>query len=194
MVSPMPGKDPGWGRPSAILLGVLLPWHVTRRVGRSGQVLVVLRGAFLSFAFALVMFGVVLVLIGNLGEALIDPTAAAGGVLAYGLVTYVVAGRIKARLPCGSIGELVGAYRTRFFLRIAFADAAALIGFVLTFQSGSLLPYAAGLIPAALGFIRVAPTRGNLQREQDAMRADGCPFGLYDLLCETTLGGGASAP
>jgi hypothetical protein len=193
MVAPMPGKDPGWGRPSAILLG-LVPGYATRRKTGTRNVLVTLRGAFLSYVLALVLFGVVLVSLGDLGDASLDPTIAAGCLLAYGLVTYVVAGRISARLSCESAEKLVAAYRTRFFLRVAFADAAALFGFVLTFLSSSLLPYAAGLIAAAPGFVRLAPTRANLQREQDAMRAEGCPLGLYDLLCETTLGGEASAP
>jgi hypothetical protein len=193
MVAPMPGKDPGWGRPSAILL---LGFGVPPRSkdGGNPNLLVAIRQLFVSFVLGLGLFGVVLVLIGHPGGTSIDPTAAAGGVLAYGLVTYVVAGRIKTRLPCSSIGELLAAYRARLFVRVAFAESAALVGFVLTFQCDSLLPYAAGLIPAALGFIRLAPTRARLQREQNAMRADGCSFGLYDVLCEATLGGQAATP
>ncbi len=77
------------------------------------------------------------------GEALIDAMAKIGGGVAYGLAAIgpgigigYVAGRsveAMARQP-----EAAGMVRTTMFLGIAFAEALALIGFVVFIMIGAL--------------------------------------------------------
>jgi hypothetical protein len=178
-------RDPGWGGIGSILLGMLMPGLLIRRAGSQANLLVTLRSAFLSFCAALVMFGVVLAfIVEDVADPWAEPEVVAAGVAALGFALVLASWRI-ARLTCqADAGAMVAAYRTRFFLRIAFAESAALVGFVQVFLVGSLLPYLAGLVPAAVGFARLAPTRGNLERDDDDLRTEGCPHSIHDLLCE----------
>ncbi len=191
-MSGLPDDDPGWGSTRSVLGGMFLPmWRTHRRPPAGESALLTIRKVFLSFSMALVSFLFVLTVIDtSVEDPPFSPTAAALGVLAIGFVQVFVSWQFTRDLPC-DIGGLLGMYRTRFFLRIAFAEAAALIGFTLVFITGSLLPYLAGLIPAAVGFARLAPTRANLQREDERLRDRSCPHSLYRLLCEAKFGDAA---
>ena len=194
MTDRVPGDDPGWGSLGRILLGVLVPWLGARRVAKERNALVALRSLFLTFAVAQLLIGVVVLVLHSGADdrdASIDAGVAVAGVAAIGLVLVVVSWALLRRLPCGDVGQLVGAYRTRFFLRIAFAEMSTLLGFTATFLADSPLPYFAGLLPAAIGFARLAPTRANLQREDDELLAQGCPHSLYRTLLDAELGDAA---
>jgi F0F1-type ATP synthase membrane subunit c/vacuolar-type H+-ATPase subunit K len=187
----LPGEDPGWGPLGKVVLGLFLPWLAIRRAASaSSNALVTLRSVFLAFALAQVFIGVVVLFLvgGAEGEPELEPEVAAGAVLVIGTVLVLVSRTLLRQLPCTDLGRLVGAYRTRFFLRLAFAESSTLLGFVGSLLSDSALPYLAGLVPAAIGFARLAPTRGNLQREDDALLAQGCAHSLYGALAQATLG------
>jgi hypothetical protein len=191
MASGMPGEDPGWGPLGKVVLGAFVPGLAARRAATAANALVAMRSLFLAFAMAQVLIGVVVLLVvpgGDRADPAIDPGVAAAGVAVIGVVLVLVSWRLKRQLPCGDLGELVSAYRTRFFLRIALAEASTLLGFTACFLSDSALPYLAGIVPAAIGFARLAPTRGNLQREDDALVAQGCGHSLYATLAQATLG------
>jgi hypothetical protein len=84
----------------------------------------------------------------------------------YRVVSLIVPRLVQCPLDCTDPGALLATYWTRFFLRIAFADAAALVGFVLA-DSWWLYPLGAAF--AFVGFVRLAPTERNLQRDQEAL-------------------------
>jgi hypothetical protein len=114
--------------------------------------------------------------------ATISGSVAAVVVFALGLSGVVLSWRLKPELPGDDLGQLLGAYRTRFFLRLAMAEAGAVMGFVGFFLTQNPLVYFVGLIPAALGFAMLAPTRANLEREDQAMAARGCRYTIYRAL------------
>jgi hypothetical protein len=186
-----PGADPGWSLDARMLL-LFVPIVGTRLAIRrmTGTSLGTLRALFLNFLVSLLMVGVVVLILGSqqaedaTSTAAVSGTTAALGVFVLGLVGVTVSWRVGPALPCDDLGQLLGQYRTRFFLRIAFAEAAALFGFVGFFLSANPMPYFVGLLPALLGFAMLAPTQANLEREDAAMRAQGCRHTIYRALLD----------
>jgi hypothetical protein len=83
-------------------------------------------------------------------------------------------------LDCGSDAALAASYRTRFFLRIALA----LLGFVGFLLTGNPAVYPIGAAFTVVGFARLAPTAGNLARDQQELGRTGCPRRLVAALRE----------
>ena len=177
-------EDPGWG--PAIRRGpfiVLLPFaHIrTMYTLRKGGVdgLTVLRMLFLHFLFALLLFLVVLVLV--LGEEEPKPIpgwmAVAFPVVLVGCLAGVAWARARP-LVVSDETSLAGSYRTVFFLGVAYAEAAALFGFVGVFLVDRLTPYLIGLGVAVVGLTLIAPTRANIERRQREITAQGSTLSL----------------
>jgi putative Mn2+ efflux pump MntP len=79
-----------------------------------------------------------------------------------------------------------GAWRTIFFLGFAFAESPLLLGFVFAFMQDGIWPYLVGLPLFLYGMARIAPTRGNLQRYQDRLTAEGSMISLVEGLKRST--------
>ena len=173
--------DPGWPPGRRVLL-FLIPGYL-RRSAKDGDGLLMLRQVFLAFVSALIAFQVVLVLIGTTDE----PTnvALAIGLLIWGALNVLAVEPLierRAKPDCSSEVTLAGWYTTRFFLRVAFAESAALFGFVGFFVANVWWVYPASLITAAIGFARLAPTREHLVADQEALRSQGCNLMLVRAL------------
>ena len=124
----------------------------------------------------LVVFGVVLALTNPKGDGVFPWLA----ILAILLVISVVTPRwVERPLDCASANALAGSYRTRFFLRVAFAESVALFGFAFAFVGGAAWIYFLG---AAFALIRfwtgIAPTRSALANDQHILNEWGCELSL----------------
>jgi hypothetical protein len=176
-----PTRDPGWGGVTGFLR-MLVPVIIMRPPSAAG--LITLRRVFGSFCVAIVLILVVLLVLdpstrdAPFGEEVAIALAAFAG--ASGLVASWWCGR--RALDCSSSAALASSYRQRFFLQIAFAEGAALVGFVLVFVAGTISPYVIGLAFAAVGFARAAPTRGRLVGDQARLDASGCSTNLVAAL------------
>lgn len=171
-------EDPGWnfGWRSLVLLIPVVQLLYTRRT--RGELLVNLRNAYLSFVGSLFVYGLILPSV----VPFRGDKATLGWVIA--LVALAAAASVFPRLverPL-SCDDLAGGYRTRMFLRIAFANSIALFGFVFAFTSMSNWLYYVGVLLAVPGFVRAAPTRQALIREQDELAARGCNHSLVAAL------------
>ena len=180
-----PGGDPGWRPALRYALLTLVPgWHLwlNRRPGRSDG-LVLLRGILLSFATALLLIGVVVAVL-ETGAELGTGTSAAPASLVVALfgVGCLVGSVVERPLHCEDDARLAKSYTQRFFLRVALAEAAALVGFVAFVVTGSGWLYPFGALFAALGFGRLAPTSRHLQEDQERLRDSGCARSLVDAL------------
>ena len=162
------------------MLTFLLPGYgiaSRRRAERfRGDGLIMLRQVILSFCGSLVLFGVVLL---SMYPSSVPPREPPNtfiiGLLTVGALNVIVVGRrIERPLDCTDDGKLASTYRTRFFLRIAFAQAAAMFGFVGFFATYAWWPYPVGLAICAIGFVRAAPTRRNLERDQERLAEASC--------------------
>jgi hypothetical protein len=179
-----PDDDPGWGASWSMLL-MLVPggarYYLRSRKGAAGDGLRSLRAIFLGFAGSLVIYGVVLVIIGG-GQAAgnAGPWAVALG--AYGIVSLALTRAFERPLDCASEAALAQTYRTRFFMRVAFAQSAALFGFVAVFVVGPVWLYLLGAAFTAVGYARVAPTRANLAADQQRLAEQGCAGSLVAAL------------
>jgi hypothetical protein len=154
-----------------------LAFRLGGRASTSPDGLVVLRQVFTSFVFALLMFGVVIAVLYSTSDPPGDPPhGVAAALLAAGTVGLLAGTRFERSKPldCTDDTALANGYRARFFLRVAFADAVALFGFVGFFLTYDWWPYPTGLLIATFGFARAAPTAANLRREQERLAERGC--------------------
>jgi F0F1-type ATP synthase membrane subunit c/vacuolar-type H+-ATPase subunit K len=180
-------EDPGWPLNRSFLvffIPAVGPQLYRRRAGPlRGEGLGMLRMLFISFFNAVIMFGVVLLFIpGVPGE---HAHAAPWLPILVGFAAAaVVASRLVERpLDCSSDAKLAASYRSRFFVRIAFGESVALLAFVFTFIGGpKWIYYVGAAITLVYFWSRVAPTRGALVRDQDALHAIGCGRSLIRAL------------
>lgn len=170
--------DPGWPLSPMLLVPGLGVRLAQRRAAGDG--LVLLRLVFVMFVFALVMFGVVLLFVDLSEGSSVGLFAAV--VVADGTGSTIVASMHRRPLDCSSEAALADSYRTRFFLRIALAESAALLGFVGVFLTGARWLYLLAVMFTAVGFARAAPTRRALQREGDELAMLGCGRSLVAAL------------
>ncbi|MHB8465493.1 MAG: hypothetical protein ACYDH6_24485 [Acidimicrobiales bacterium] len=194
MASPGDNEDPGWGY---VLRGawlILVPFPARlllgRRLGRRAHghpsVLESIRLLFVNFVGALAMVGMV---VGVLTQSstvsrnrTIDAVPAAVVLALIGVASAAAPPRIEHDLDCSSAGRLLASYRIRFFLRVAFAEAPALFGFVGFIGTGRWWMYPLGLVFAAVGLLRLAPTATNLGKDQRALDLAGCRRSLLRVL------------
>lgn len=185
----MTDDDPGWGISWRTFLFALIPGggiaHQRRAAEPGPDVdgLILLRQVFVSFVIALVLIGVVVVFLDRSGEAPADPpTTLAVALLAVGAVVSRLGPRLERSLDCTSNGTLAATYRMRFFLRLAFSEVAALLGFVAFFLTYAAWAYPVGAAITAVGFMHAAPTAANLSAEQQQLTAQGCGRSLVSAL------------
>lgn len=155
-----------------------------RRPGQNG--LTGLRTLFLSFVIALAhIAAVVFILHGTkFSHRPIAGTygAAAVAVLgAYGLLAPRLVER-QTRLDCTDDRTLATTYVNRFFLRLAFSEAPALVGFVGFILTSNPAVYLIGVAFAYVGFNRLAPTARHLDQDQQRLSEAGCGRSLVRAL------------
>jgi F0F1-type ATP synthase membrane subunit c/vacuolar-type H+-ATPase subunit K len=146
------------------------------RVPRDGQDgLIVLRQVLMTFCIALALIGLVIALLYPSSAPPADPPDSLCELPAAPRCRRGVANAShRATLNCTDDSTLASSYRARFFLRVAFANAAALFGFIGFFLTNEWWPYPVGLAIAACGLIRAAPTRERLRRDQERLAETSC--------------------
>jgi F0F1-type ATP synthase membrane subunit c/vacuolar-type H+-ATPase subunit K len=175
-----PSRDPGW--PSiGVLLTLLIPWRMPREARRARDGLFSLRMVFISFFNAIILIGVVILVMDLDADGTPWPWLVALGAAA---VASIVVTQVADRpLDCTSPATLASSYRTRFFLRLAFAEGVALLGFVFSFTSQNAWVYLPAAAFTLYRFSTVAaPTQRALVADQRALKARGCQLSLVAAL------------
>lgn len=182
-------EDPGWRSALGGLWWMMLPGGVIRQQRHAAAAgthgLTVLRRCFASFACAVVMIGVVVVLLSattTVNPHPVSVIAVAVGIIVFGIFSVVAPWLVERPLDCSDDRILAASYRTRFFLRIAFAEAAALAGFVGFILSNNGWMYAVGAGFATVGYYRAAPTAANLAEDQRVLSHAPCVRSLIAAL------------
>lgn len=112
-----------------------------------------------------------------------DPADAVPGVV-YGLLVASAVSLMAARwstsrpLLCGDGDALADGYRKKFFLGIAFANAASMYGFVAAFIAMGFWPYLISLPLGLSGLRAIAPTAVHLARADERLAMSGCATSL----------------
>jgi hypothetical protein len=170
--------DPGWPISPSLLL-LLVPGAAARYMRRSAgkDGLVLLRTVFLTFSISVVLIGVVIAVIGNLPNGPVVPWVP---ILVAVAVACVIGNRLTEKpLDCSSPTALAASFRTRFFVRVAFAETVAMFAFVITFIGGPVWTYDAGAAFTRLRLWTVAaPTRRALAGDQAELDARRCRMPL----------------
>jgi len=178
------GDDPGWRLSWKTLLLALVP-SVGIRLARNSakDSLQILRNVFISFCTAVVLIGVVVLLLGDIDPKQPDrPTLAVLIVVGVSVISLTLQRLLARPLDCATPASLAATYRTRFFLRIAFAETCSLVAFAVYIVIGPGWVYLLGLTFTLFGFTLAAPTRAKLRADQDALGTRGCTLSLVAAL------------
>lgn len=89
---------------------------------------------------------------------------------------------IRRELDATSLRTLALSYRSRFMLRLAFAEVVMLVGFAASKVWGPWWVVFIGAAITVVGFIRLAPTARHLQQDQDRLSLSGCQLSLTEAL------------
>jgi F0F1-type ATP synthase membrane subunit c/vacuolar-type H+-ATPase subunit K len=174
------GDDPGW-RPSLRALNPVVAFRVRR--ARTDPITQV-RLVYVAFTNALILYGVVLAF----DSPFRSHASSVGWPIAIGalaLVNLVAVRLVERPLSCESDEALASSYRTRLFVRLAFAESTALLGFVAAFTFQGSWIYFFGVLCSVPAFVRLAPTKAAFVRDQDDLTGRGCALSLVEAIRRT---------
>jgi F0F1-type ATP synthase membrane subunit c/vacuolar-type H+-ATPase subunit K len=183
-----PGDDPGWTPVLKSLAWFAIPGigvQQMRKRAPSMNGLSVLRLIFMAFVNALVLIGVVIAILVNLSRfkgGAVAPFPVAIGLVLAGLLANSIGARFERPLDCSDEQHLANSYRTRFFIRVAFSESTALLGFVGFILTDRWWLYPLGAAFAAFGYARLAPTSAHLGHDQTMLQDSGCGRSLVSAL------------
>ena len=186
-------QDPGWKFTWRSFPYTFVPQYAIQRAAKKPgyNALAFVRQMFLSYCVSLAAVTVVVFILAGPVEPEEPQTALAVGIVAAVGIGGLIAGRwLNRRLDCSSDETLAASYQTRFFLRVAFAESAALGGFALSIALGPGWVYFLGLGFAAVGMFRLAPTHRRLEAEQSELAANGCHRSLSRALSAQPIAAG----
>lgn len=179
--------DPGWGDALGQVPRMFVPTKATRLVAESVDGLGVMRVLWLIFVAAMLLIGTTV--------AVIDRLAPGGGAdgRVVGAVVAAVAVSLQLLAPKfvpaidGATNAAVRAQAQRaFFVRVAFAEPAALLGFMGFVVSGNVAVYVLGALIGLAGMYDAAPNRRWFEAGNRSLRAAGSDV---DFLTAITQGG-----
>ena len=159
-------------------------WRPGPRGGRPDG-LVALRMVFLAVCGGLLVVGVVVGILAtdaDRADGSLSTAAGVAGVVAAGVLSLLFVRFVPVRLDCSDELALARSWRTRFFGRVAGAEAAALVAFVVYLLTGTPALYPLGLVFSALGLAYGGPFRATLVRDQEELALRGCPIALVPAL------------
>ena len=174
------GEDPGW-RPSLIFV---IPYAVFVLRRRERDPITTVRILYLAFVTALGCYGFVLGFIAPFRSEH-NGLAWAIGIGALALANLAIVRRVERPLSCESETALAGSYRTRLFIRLAFAESTALLGFVASFMIDGNWIYFLAVLCSVPAFVRLAPTKAAFIRDQDDLTNRGCAYSLIEAIRRT---------
>lgn len=176
----------------AVAIAWAAVWMIWRRRmatdDRAGAIglITALRRIWAAFCVAMLLIGVVVLILqseGGLKRTDVSAQVVAVAVILIGILS-LVGGRVWVpNLDGSDLGSVIQSYRSRFFARVAWAEAPALLafgGFLLL--GGEPWVYLIGLTASLAGFALAAPTPASLRRDQQQLDASGKTLNLFESL------------
>ncbi len=179
-------EDPGWGPVIRKLPLLMVPVVGMLRLARETNGLVAMRILWVVFVNAIVLIGIVVVVLGDELEGGVDSSVALVATAGVGVLAQLLGPRFVSEPDVSSAEVFVASLQRWFFSRVAFAEVAALFGFVMFVLSTSGLVYLVGAAISLAGMIDAAPTRRRLAALQRRADAEG---GAIDVLAVLQQGG-----
>ncbi len=175
-------NDPGWSGVWPSALWGFIPMIGLHRVRRARGI-ESLRSIFVSYIAGVVLFGIPLAFVARHSSSDATTTACIGAVFVAGVVSIAAVTMFQRRpLDASSPARLADTYRSNFFLKLAFAEFIALVGFTLTFVSGRFVVYPVAVALSLVAFAVAAPTRADITRRQHEIGVSGSPLDLLQVL------------
>jgi peptidoglycan biosynthesis protein MviN/MurJ (putative lipid II flippase) len=163
-----------------------MPSFVLRRLRRSpSDGLTLLRVTFLAFCIAIALIGWVVAILNGIGDEFgrVAVAPVLLSVVVVGVAAQMALSLVRRPLDCTDSAALARSYVSRrFFTRLAFSEVPALVGFVAFLLTTEPWLYPLGAAFTAVGFARTAPTRAQLNAEQEQLVAAGCDHSLTEAL------------
>lgn len=179
-------RDPGWG---AAFRAGFVPLRRARVLHDGTPPLLVLRSVWTAFAFSVVLISIV---VGAVATQLPgggpDGRVVAGVVVAIGVFAQLVAVSFVPPLSGVTPDEVQAAATRAVLLRIALAEAAALVGFLGFALAGNAAVYFAGALVSAVGMYDAMPGRRWIAQGQAQLRESGSSVDLLDALLDGRRG------
>jgi hypothetical protein len=176
---------------------MLIPlWGLTRRRRRRSESSTPLQGVrliFVAMAVSLWLFLFVLTFLdpdpaSSATRTKVNLTVAAIGGLLLAVLWWFrrrPLPRLRHRpLPSVDRASLLRSYGARFFVLMGVAQAPALAGVVVSFISGSLWTPVIGIAISMIGLFLIAPSRRNIEFEQQKLDAEGSSLSLGQILTQ----------
>jgi len=174
--------DPGWGPVIRRLPLLLIPVVGMTRLAKEANGLLAMRILWVVFVNAIVLIGVVVVFLGGEFDGAVDSSLALAATVVVGVFTQLAGPRFVRGPDVSSASAFVPTFQRWFFSRVAFAEVAALFGFVMFVLSGSGLVYAVGAVIALAGMIDAAPGARRLAALQERADAEGSGLDVLSAL------------
>jgi len=178
-------EDPGWGPALKGAAFVLVPGLGARRMMRGTNALTVMRQLWITFVTATLLIGVlVMVVNASLEGGGADGRVVAGVIAALGVISQLVGANFLPAIDGRTQAEVQEAAQKHFFLRVALAEPAALLGFLGFVLSANPAVYALGAVVSLAGMLDARPSTRWLDRGQQQLRESGSEISLLGVLVQ----------
>ncbi|MEM9200472.1 MAG: hypothetical protein AAGC53_02380 [Actinomycetota bacterium] len=174
--------DPGWKPVLKLLPMLVIPFLGMRTMITQDSGLQAIRLVWLVFVNALFVLWVPVVLLAATGGAPVSIPVGVAVVAAAGLGLTRLAPRFVPSPDGSSPRELARSFQRATLVRIGFAQATAVVGFVMFLATGSWIVYATAFVIGAFGMWQAAPRTAILEATQAAIAADGSELKLIRVL------------
>jgi hypothetical protein len=161
----------------------LIPTRGMRVALGSTDGLTVMRMAWVTFTVSMVVIGVLVAVIDAvLPGGGVDGRLVAAVVIGLGVFAQVLSTKFVPAVSGSTMPMARATAQRAFFIRVAFAEPAALVGFLGFVVSGNVAVYAGGFIVGLAGMYDAAPTTAWIARGQEQLSDSGSDVELLDAL------------
>ncbi|MEQ8841708.1 MAG: hypothetical protein RIB98_12070 [Acidimicrobiales bacterium] len=178
-----PNSDPGWGDALKRVPAALVPTRGMRMAAGGTNGLTIMRLVWITFVASMLLIGVAVFAIDRaLPGGGADGRVVAMVVAGLGVFAQVAAIRFVPAITGTTMPAVRATAQRAFFLRIAFAEPAALLGFLGFVLSGNAAVYVVGFVVGMAGMADAAPTASWIADGQKELQASGSDVELLAAL------------
>ena len=187
MNRPTADDDPGWGPVLKQLPTLVVPFLGMRTMTTQTSGLQAARLLWLVFVNAILVIWIPVIALAATGGAPVSIPVGVAVTAVAGAVLLALAPRFVPEPDGSSPTELARTFQRATLVRIGFAQAAAIVGFICFLMTGSWIVYGTGFLIAAWGMWQAAPRTVVLDQVQAHIESAGSELRLVRVLNTTRL-------
>ncbi len=182
-----PIADPGWGPTLRTLPKLFVPFVGMRTMAGQSDGLTALRMLWCVFAGALILVWIPVAIAAPELDGQVSVFTALIVVVAIGVSTQLAARMLGAGHDVTDASRFVASFQRTTLVRVALAEAAAIVGFVGFLLSGSAIIYGVGFAIAAYGHFDAMPASRRLGAAQQQVDEAGGDWSVVGALVSARL-------